>query len=704
MSDVIMDKITPQNDSQKHGVLPFLIPFASTNLKNKSVFSKKLSKRAITNTLNHLNFVGKTVFANLVFVQTGEEFLVTVHPEPCSGEFFTCRLPQSEVHDFSTFEFKSLILDDGQEIIHISGKAEQITKDKLVIRLPEKGFVLNTRQAKRFQSSFIEVILRKGDLKVIGKLDDFSASGLKVLIEDNFSEMDILSKHNELVQIRLFRNNQLVYTGFGTISRVSGKDRACVVIPSRKPFTKYAQRRLRHPRLNTSPSPRVEFYHPLVGRMVSYDVVDLTTSGFSIKERSDRLLFLPGMTFNKARLVFSGEFNLNFSTQAIYIKDLRGGMSKLGFSITDIDPVSYRRLFNLLTRSHDSHSLALGKVSADALWQFFFKTGFVYPEKYKCIEQNKEHYLKIYDRLYNECPELFASIIYQQNDELYGHVSLFRAYPGTWMVQHLAALPLGRKRTGLFVLNHVLNFLDGAHRMKSIGMNYLVFNYRPENKFPNFFFGGVCRRLNDPKMCSIDVSAYISYPLPDAIGNLPTGWEIMPCNKDDIAALHEAYHRHSQGLFIESLCLECSDDPLWKTYENHGLMRSCRAYALKKDGDYMAFFILERSDRGLNLSDLLNSIRIFLSYPDPKFMPWDILQTAISILGREYHSPTVVLQVFPLEYCKAADVIYNKRYTVWVAKTRYFDPYFDAIKQMTRFSFIKYIKSLIEDMLGLHSR
>ncbi|GEM_PF-603114 len=703
MSDVVSDTITLRG-AKDRGVLPLLVPFARAHLKRPFGFPKKVSQRVITNTLNHLHFTGATIYAHMAFPSTGQEFLVSVQPEPCTGRIFSARFPHSVSYDFSLFSFKELLHDDGQYVLSIPGKVVDQTKDILKIELPPSGIVLNTRQARRFQSSFIQAMLIWGSLNMPGALEDFSSSGLRIKVSGNTEGIRAAFESKERIQIILIKGSTLVYTGFGFISRFSEKEGAIVVTPSLQPLTRYAQRRYRHQRINITPTPRVELFHPLLNRTVSYDVIDLHTAGFSIKDRSDRLMFLPGMSFPNASMVFSGEFSIRFSAQTVYSRDLRGGMTRLGFSITDMDPASYRRLFNILTRAEDPHSLALGKVSTEALWQFFFRSGFVYPEKYLCIARRKEHFQKMYDHLYNNCPELFASITYQQNDEIYGHVSLFKAYPRTWWVQHLAALPMGNRRTGLNVLNNILNFLDGFHRMSSAGMDYLVFNYRPDNRFPNHFFGGVCRALNDPRMCSVDISAYVMHHLPETIDPLPAGWEIRPCMHDDIGALHGAYHNHSQGLFIESLCLDDRDESIWNTYRNHGLTRSCSAYVLDKDGDRKAFFVVERSDQGLNLSDLLNSIRIFLPRKEPKSMPWDILRTAIGHLAHEFGAPDVVLQVFPQDYCSAAGIPVKKRYCTWIAKTRYFDPHFDAIKEMTRFNHLKFLKSLALDLLGLRRR
>ncbi len=65
------------------------------------------------------------------------------------------------------------------------------------------------------------------------------------------------------------------------------------------------------------------------------------------------------------------------------------------------------------------------------------------PDKYRCISQYKETFKGTYEHLYHHCPEIFSSLTYQMNDQIYGHVSIIKAYPSTWMVHHLAALPMG---------------------------------------------------------------------------------------------------------------------------------------------------------------------------------------------------------------------------------------------------------------------
>jgi hypothetical protein len=202
-------------------------------------------------------------------------------------------------------------------------------------------------------------------------------------------------------------------------------------------------------------------------------------------------------------------------------------------------------------------------------------------------------------------------------------------------------------------------------------------------------------------MCSVDEFAYLTQRMPKGETVMPAGWIIKACNQDDLAALHEAYHRHSPGLMIDSFGLEVDDHTLWDSFGSRGLTRRCTSYVLTRDNRRVCFFIVDQSDQGLNMSDLLNSIKVIIPDPDPQYLPWHILLGFLSRLGKEYGTADIVLQVFPSSYLDNAGVHYPKKYCLWIAKTSYFDPYYDAIRKMTHFSVLKYLKSYIETKLGL---
>lgn len=683
---------------------PHIVPFKRSDLKRHTILSfksEKINQRKFVNVLNFHNFVGNHIYVHALHVPLNEGFLIRVCPSPCMGNEVVFTLPDQNLLAFDNFSLQDLVIDNGKTVTLMHMDVVHVSARSFTAVLGQSGTVYHSRKERRFPCRMVDAAIRVGETVYNGMLDEFTASSLRISLKDKtWRESDVAASPGSIT-VELSREDEILFSGPSRLIRTEKQAQTVVLAPMNIRQKKYNERKFRNTRLTLAPAPQAVFDHPFTGERSTYDICDITTSGFSVFVETDFSLIIPGMILPELQVIFAGGLSLACSAQVIYLKKQRGNITRVGFLITDMDPVTYTRLFNILTRADDPHSLASSKVPIDALWEFFFRSGFIYPEKYLCISRNKKHFKDTYQTLYHDCPEIFSSLTYQRNDQIYGHVSIVKAYPFAWMVQHLAALPMGSKRTGLFILKQMLNYLDGFHRMPSIAMKYLVFNYRPDNKFPNYFFGGVCNILNAPYMCSVDEFAYLSHRMTNRETTLPAGWSIRTCDSEDIAALHGAYHRHSEGLMIETFGLEADDQTLWETYEKLGLMRKCRSYALTRNNERVCFFVVDQSDQGLNMSDLLNSIKVIIPRPDPQYLPWHTVLAALSHIGKEYGTPDVVLQVFPSSYLDTAGVRYPKKYCMWIAKTSYFDPYYDAIRKMTHFSVIKYLKSTVETKLGL---
>jgi hypothetical protein len=683
--------------SEVHGCMPFRMEALG---KGNQCSGKKDRKRII-NLLNYHNFTSEPVFALARDTVTGEELLIGIHPGPCRGDTLTCTLGALDGGLLDAVDVEGILVEDGISIIAVDVEVLERSRNAFTARLKRRARSFTNRRAVRHKCDTVEAVVSMDAGTVLGSLAEFHPGGLRV--ESGGDGGDLLKKlgTGDVATLSLHSGGEKVYSGTVRVVRVESSGGSVVFAPLDTQVSRYRERRYRNVRVRPVPAPRISFLHPLTLRRVFYDIVDIATSGFSIVERPGSSVLMPGMIIKDAQILFPGELSLSCKAQVIHRRKTFGKAMRFGCAITDMDPPTYTRLFNLITRADDPHSVVSTRISMEALWEFFFKSGFIYPDKYLCISRYKDEFMKTYEHLYHNCPEIFSSLTYQENDRIFGHVSILKVYPSTWMVHHLAAVPMGRRRTGLFVLHQILNYLDGFHRMPQVNMKYLVFYYRPDNKFPNFFFGGVRRILDAPHMCSVDEFAYLTQPLKGLKRELPGGWDLSSCSEEDIAALHEAYHKHSPGLMIEAFGLENADGSIWETYERLGLKRQCTSYVLTRSGRRLAWFIVDRSDRGLNLSDLVNGIKVITADADPASLPWEAVLEAVSILVGECPSEEVVLQVFPCSYLDAAGVSYPKRYCMWIAKTVYFDPHFDAIKKMTKFKYVKFVKSIVETTLGL---
>jgi len=277
-----------------------------------------------------------------------------------------------------------------------------------------------------------------------------------------------------------------------------------------------------------------------------------------------------------------------------------------------------------------------------------------------------------YRRLYRDNPEIITQITYQRNGRIYGHASMVRSYARTWMVHHLAARPLGKKRTGLQVLKQIMHYFNGLYRLPSVGMDYMMFYFRPENRFPDHFFGGFARHFNNPRACSLDLFAYRDYPLAAAGRPLPAGWTLGPCTHADGGALDRFYRNDSGGLLLDVLRpgkKEEGGESLAALYARHGFLRSCEHYSLKQNGCLKAVLVVNQSDLGLSLSDFLNGIKILVS--DETGLPWEVLSAAVSRFTGLYGIDKIPLLVYPCRYLETAGVPFEKKYNLWIIDNHY---------------------------------
>jgi hypothetical protein len=104
---------------------------------------------------------------------------------------------------------------------------------------------------------------------------------------------------------------------------------------------------------------------------------------------------------------------------------------------------------------------------------------------------------------------------------------------------------------------------------------------------------------------------------------------------------------------------------------------------LKKNGQLKAVLVANLSDIGLNLSDITNCVKVFVT--NKAEFSADILQAAISrvadITGKE-DFPTLL---YPAAFADEQKISYEKIYNLWVLNLQYSDPYFKYLGRLLRF-------------------
>jgi len=656
--------------------------------------AKTIKREELANTINYLHFMNGYALVHLGHPKFDESILVRVYPEPCLGEKLTCRWSEeypSEL-DLGSYQFMHLIIDDGQSMILVPGLLEEMNKKAITVRLPDISYATGQRSMRRYICRDIDVELIQGPFTAKGQLLDFNSNGFRTKVRSESYCSFHWFNPDAPVTVALRQNNKILFSGACRCIRQQGGHelREIVLEPTQKRIDLFKKRLIRNPRQRLTPSPTVIFNHPFLNKQIQREVLNISTSGFSLYEKGDESVLLPGMIIPELTIDFAGSLKMRCTAQVIYCSKNKGKENEIccGLSILDMDIETYTRLTHLISNALEPHSYISNQVDMEALWEFFFDTGFIYPTKYRLIQSHREDFKETYRKLYQESPEIARHFTYQKNGHIYGHISMVRAYQRAWMIHHHAAKAVDNKKSGFIVLKQIMHYLNDMYRLPSAKMDYVMCYFRPENRFPNIVFGGFARHLKNPRGCSMDLFSYLPYTSLSIGTPLAKEWSLEECSSMDLWDLSRFYRYYSGGLLLDALGLDqevFDDESLEALYSRLGFVRKWKAYSLKHKGALNAVLIVNQSDLGLNLSELLNGIKVLVTNPDD--MPWSVLSVAIAQLTGAYYKERVPVMFFPSEYVKAHKIPHEKHYQLWILNVQHGNEYIEYMQRKFRISY-----------------
>jgi hypothetical protein len=623
-----------------------------------------------------------------------EPILVRAYPEACLGSEVTCRWLDDEGSgiELKNYQFQHLVVDNGHSMILVPAVLQKIDKNGLTIELPLTSYAIGHRQARRYACHEVVVELVQSGFQARGKLVDYSPVGLRIRVRPDPSSSFRWLNSDAPVALCLRHGEQILFSGICRCIREQGEhqEREIVLAPVDGHINRFKGSQFRNPRQHLVPSPTLIFDHPLSRKRVQLEVCDISTSGFSVHEKADEGVLVPGMMLPELTIDFAGALRLKCCAQVIYRVVAEEASVRCGLAILDMDMSTYSRLTHILTKALDPHAYISNEVDMDELWEFFFDTGFIYPKKYRLIQSHREEFKETYRRLYQETPEIAMHFTYQKNGRIYGHLSMVRAYERAWMIHHHAARTMEGKRPGFMVLIQIMHYLNDLYRLPSAKTDYVFCYFRPENKFPDRVFGAFARALKMAQGCSMDLFSYLPYTSLSLGPQLPNGWSLGECSASDLWELNRFYSRKSGGLLLNALGLwlcqgDLGDESLEEVYSRLGFLRKCRVYCLKHKGELNAVLIADQSDLGFNLSELLNSIKVLVV--NTEGLPWNVLSTAIAELSGIYAIDRVPILFYPLEYVKAKNIPYEKQYHLWIYDTRFVSQFVEYMQRKFRISY-----------------
>ncbi|MBW1698154.1 MAG: PilZ domain-containing protein [Deltaproteobacteria bacterium] len=671
------------------------LPLPAENISKEcsSKQGKEVKKKHFVNKLNYINFQNGTIFINFEHRKYKRTLTLAARPLPCSGEILDCVWEDTHgiVDKLKAHSFLNIHIPDRQKLLIVQPHVERITHRGIQFRLPETCFELRSRKVIRYLCNTIDARLIQNSVVFSGKLIDFNANSFKLELKampfQPFRWINPLLPVNVIIT----EADEMLYSGECKILRQStGQNNRMVVL---KPLNHHIQRfkpkKYRSFRYYLKPQLDMIFKHPFTKKSIVLKVVSISGTGFSVEENADSATLLPGLIIPVLDLSFANSFNIRCKAQVIHRKDNEDNNQVIcGLAILDMDFENHSKLLSLLNQAKDKYSYFCNTVDMDALWRFFFVSGFIYPEKYAFIHTNKEKIKSKYEKLYTQHPTIARHFIYQVGGRILGHMSMIRFYENSWMGHHHAADRSVSIRAGIDVLSQMNHFLNDAHNVFSAHIDRIFCYFRPENRFPNRVLGGAARVIKDPQKCSLDTFAYSHFHKQfNNLLDMQDPWELKSANLDDLIELESYYEQISDGLMLKALGIEPGyqkNNEVMLEYRRNGFKLEKKIFSLKKDGMLKAVALVSISDIGINLSDLINCI--FIIIIDRDDFPREVLNQMLSLLSFHYEQDKIPVLIFTSTstHTESQQIPCEKLYTLWVLDLNYLDSYLKFIDRVLR--------------------
>jgi hypothetical protein len=682
------------------GLLPSRL-FRNRKLLQSVPQAPVIKQKALIQTLHYLHFSNVPVLVRLTDPKHEEDFLIQSHLESCTAKEILCRWPPEAIPVPDDFQLRDLIVDDGLSLVLFPIQIVDRYKEGFSAAIPTEGRLLGKRQVRTHVCRRIDVVLIQNGFVAQGELIDFSPMAFRIRVQADPKSSFIWLNTKSPCAISLYANEKLLFSESCRCIRQNGNpsERELVIAPIGKEIRRFQRKKARAPRLRIIPPLFANFAHPLIQKQLQRDIHNLSFAGFSVVETVEEGILMPGLIIPGLEIQDAGGLKMTCDAQVIYRIRVGKGRVRCGLAILDMDFHSYRHLSHIMVHAGNPQACFSSELDMDALWKFFFDTGFIYPKKYHILQYCREEFKETYRKLYREEQKIEAHFTYQENGQIYGHVSIFRAYQRAWMVHHLAARPMHGRHTGLNVLKNVLRFFDGLYRYPSIRMDHMLFYFRPENHFPNLFFGGFARNLANQRACSLDLFAYMTHPTGGPQNPFPQDWRLAEFETRHLPELERFYRNSSGGLLLDLLRIGKTDDgneTLEEIYRSQGFLRRWKTYVLLKEQSLKAFFVVNHSSPGLNLSEFLNNIKIIVT--DPAGLPWSVLAAALTRLTPEFQTESIPLLIYPAHYPSEQGLKVDKQYLLWILDTQYGKDYLEYMEKKTTVNLRFLIQHLLRRM------
>jgi len=651
---------------------------------------KKIPLSCLINSLNRINFKNDDIILKFKHKKYNNFISLKAKPQICNNLLLECHWsePFRLENKLKFYDLEYLSFTDGLSQIQVHARLVDHNDQGLILELPEYSYEIRLRTIKRHPCREVLAQISQDGSVITGNLVNFCAESFAVVYRPESLHINIEINTENSVHVVLIHKEEFIFTGKCTIIRHERHANESILVfrPEKDNIRRMKSKEHRTERLVLSPLPNVIFQHPFTQKKIHLGLNDISGLGFSVDEDSENSVLLPGLIIPELEIEFFHGLSIACRAQVLY-RLPRENLVRCGFVILDMNIHDHIKLSSLIYKAKNRYSyIGCTNVDLDALWDFFFDSGFVYPEKYFQIAEQKDKFISTYKKIYEENPEILQHIIYQDKGKIYGHISICRYYQKTWILHHLAAIKSSTHKAGIVVLQHIFQHINELHSLPTANMSFLAGYFRPNNRFSNRLFGtSATGAMNDSQKSSIDEFAYF-YFHPDNTTFAPSNaWAICDTDREDLELLQLWYNDNSGGLLIRALDLEpetfCMNESICEDYLKAGLKRERKLFSLKKDDELVAIIIVNVSDFGINMSNLTNCIQIFVL--DQQHIYKNILNFVLNQMMRHYDCNSVPVLFYPKSCAEQYDFSLEKTYLLGILNLEHIGEYLKFMDSLT---------------------
>ena len=416
-------------------------------------------------------------------------------------------------------------------------------------------------------------------------------------------------------------------------------------------------------------------------------VLEISGTGFSFSIDPSTDLFPPGLRLPEVELTL-GATSVRCKAEVRNLSAWPGatGALRCGVVFTGLSAEGRGQLADALMRSRFPGLADACEFPAPQLWSFLQESGFLYAKKMEALTPMLATVSETFQRLTTQTGNLFKAVVFHEHRQLYAHTSAVRSHSRTFVVQHLAATSRPHGRQGSRAVNlGITEFLAQDQHL-----DFAKVYFRPDNKWPARVFGGYARRVTDRQLSDLRVLDYLLYPTSARLPETP-GLRVFEAQPGDLGVGEGHYVASERGLILRSddltrgtLSLGAVD----REYRAAGLFRLRRTLlAVRPDDTPVGFALCEISSPGLNLSELLSSMRlVVLPAGDAPGMPGAaavrvaLLREALG-LYRQAGRPFAPLLKAPGEPDPDCQPLERKVYACWTGHRSLLRPFGESLNR-----------------------